>query len=265
LLARDGSLEVFATGAGDACDKTMLELAGFTRPLGACAQEPSVAVDLGGRVVVVHAASAAIEVGVAEDAAPTQGRRFSPSVRIHGALRTVHATPVGASLRGFSFGAGERRGAPVVVVLDVNGDAVLAPIDPRSGTLGAEERLRSLRSAELGSNPACAPQSGEARVVLPFDGAIAFLPASLPGVYPGRGGGVAVLRWTSQRACIDALEIPVRDERFDEGPGEEGHGVLGKIVARFDRSLRATLVLVGLGSETRQRLACTNLAPKETP
>ena len=100
-------------------------------------------------------------------------------------------------------------------------------------------------------------------MVLPLaDGAIELDGAALPGVSPASSGGVAVLRWSRDRVCLDAVEIPVRDDRFDETPGPyEPKGSLRKIVARFDAAGRATLVLIGLGSEVRQRLACTALAP----
>jgi hypothetical protein len=258
LMARDGKLGVFAATGRDGCGSTWLDLAGVTRPLGACAEDASVGVDLGGRIIVVHATDASIEVSRADT------RTTNAPARAKGldSLHLLHATPVGASARGFSIGAGERAGAPVVVAVDVNGEAVLAPIDPSLGTLGAEEPLLPLRSAELGSSAACAARAGDARVVLPFEGAIALERGALPGVAPAAGDGVAVIRWSRLRACVDALQIPVRDERFDEAPAQyEAAGTLHAIVARFDRPPRATLVLVAPGSETRQPLACTKLAP----
>jgi hypothetical protein len=169
-------------------------------------------------------------------------------------------------VRGISYGVGARGGAPVVVVVDAGGQASLAPVDPELGTLGAEEPLRPLPEAALGSSPACAPRAGEARVVLPFEGLIALDRAALRGVSPGTSGGVAVLRWSRDRACLDAVELPVHDDRFDESPGPyDPSGAVRKIVARFDgkgdRSGQATLLLVGMGTETRQRLTCSSLLP----
>jgi len=163
-------------------------------------------------------------------------------------------------VRGFSFGAGARAGAPVVVVVDAAGQAALASIDPVRGTFGAEEPLRPLTEASLGSSPACAPRPGEARVVLPFEGLLAIDRASIRGVSPGPSTGVAVLRWSRDRICLDAVELPVHDDRFDDNPGPyEPTGTLRRIVARFDGKEQATLLLVGPGTEMRQRLSCSGL------
>ena len=98
-------------------------------------------------------------------------------------------------------------------------------------------------------------------MVLPLDGEIGIDRTALRGVAPAGGSGVAVLRWSRERACLDAVEIPVRDDRFDENPGPyEPSGVLRKIVARFGAGGgQALLLLVGDGAEVRQRLACTAL------
>ncbi len=181
------------------------------------------------------------------------------------ALHFLHQN-AGEAVTGFSFGAGARRGEPVVVVVDGGGGAALAPIDAAHGTVGAEERLRPLTEAKLGSSPACARGAGhaadEARVVLPFEGLIGIDRRSIPGVGHCFGTGVAVLRWSRARACLDAVELSVRDDRHDESPGPyETHGTLRKIIARLDGKGQAVLVVVGPGTETRQPLVCTGLAP----
>ena len=151
----------------------------------------------------------------------------------------LRVQPVRPVLHGFVFGAGTRGGAPVVVALDARGDAALAPINPDRGTIGIKERLRPLSEATLGSAPACAPRPDDARIVLPFEGAIAVDRGGLPGVSPSLGTGIAVLRWSRERACLDAVEVPVHDDRFDENPGPyEPHGVLRRIVARFGARAR---------------------------
>ena len=264
LLRQDGGLEVFATGWREQCNGTMLEVAGVARPLGACAEDPSVGVDLGGRVVVVHA-SWGIGISVAE-APPRRGPpgRRDPALgttTIPVALHEIHRTSTGGR-RGFAFGAGVRAGAPVVVAVDDAGRASLAPIDPEKGTLGSEERLRPLPEAALGSSPGCAPRPGEARVVLPFENLIGLDHAALPGVHTSQVAGVAVLRWSAERACLDAVELPVHDDRFDENPGAyEPHGTVRRIIARLDRKAQALLLLVGTGSEVRQKLSCTGVVP----
>jgi hypothetical protein len=266
LLEPEGDVSTFAVGPSDRCLSGLLETAGISRPLGACAGDPAVGVDLGGRVVVLHPSWRDLHVSAAEAPLPAgkhaRGGLTPRALQLPVALHEVGSTP--AEVQGLTFGAGSRAGVPVVVVVDAAGQAMLAPVDPERGTLGAEERLRPLFDAALGSSPACAgkPGEGTARVVLPFDGEIAVAPGALPGVGPSTGSGVAVLRWSRERACLDAVEVPVHDDRFDESPGPyEGHGVLRKIVARFDRKGQAALVLVGPGSETRQRLSCTALLP----
>jgi hypothetical protein len=71
-----------------------------------------------------------------------------------------------------------------------------------------------------------------------------------------------VLRWSRDRVCLDALEMRVRDERFDETPSSrEPRGSLHKLVARFGRDGgKATLVEIEPGVEVRQRLLCRGLS-----
>ena len=267
LLTPDGGLETFPVGPREPCLAGLLELTGISRPLGGCADDASVGVDLGGRVILVHAAQETLVVSAADlpSHPPRRGARagLGPPV----AVRELHVRPVGGALAGFTFGVGARAGVPVVVVLDRGGAASLAAIDPERGTLGAEERLRSLPEAVLGSDPACAPRAGEATVVLPFEDVIGLdsRREALRGISSTSNPGVAVLRWSRERACLDAAELSVRDERFAESQGPyEPHGALRKVIARFDGARRgATLLLVAGGSEVRQRLRCTSLAPGE--
>jgi hypothetical protein len=262
LLTPGGGLSTFPVGAREPCLAGLLEAAGIARALGGCAEEASVGVELGGRVILVRAAREAITVSAAELPAP---RRAGAGPALPVATRELHVTHVGGALTGFTFGVGSRGGAPVLVVLDRSGEASLAPIDPERGTLGAEERLRPLPGAAIGSDPGCAPRPGEATVVLPFEDVIGLDRAALRGIYATGGPGVAVLRWSRERACLDAVELPVRDERFDESQGPyEPHGVLRKVIARFDgrgEKRGATLLVVGTGSEVRQRLSCKALVP----
>lgn len=268
LLQPDGGLGLLPIGYRDACPATLLELAGLVRPLGGCVEDRAVGVDLGERVVTLRPAWDAVVVSAAAE---------------RGALRELHRTPLPGGLRSFAFGAGARDGQPVILVVDVNGEALLAPIDPDAGTLGAEERLPRLATAALGSAPACAggQRPGEARVVLPFEGLFGLDRASLPGVLTTAGGGVAVLRWSRQRVCLDAVEIAVRDERHEPDLSlYEGAGAVRKLIARFvpasgarpkgkpaapRDAAQAGLVLIGQGYELHQPLRCTGLLPGELP
>jgi hypothetical protein len=269
LLQPDGGLGLLPIGYRDACPATLLELAGLVRPLGGCVEDRAVGVDLGERVLSLRPAYDALVVSSAAE---------------RGALRELHRTPLPGGLRSFAFGAGARDGQPVILVVDVNGEALLAPIDPDAGTLGPEERLPRLAAAALGSAPACAggQRPGEARVVLPFEGLFGLDRAALPGVLTIAGGGVAVLRWSRQRVCLDAVEIAVRDERHEPDLSlYEGSGAVRKLIARFvpasgarpkgkpaaprDAAAQAALVLIGQGYELHQPLRCTGLVPGELP
>ncbi len=266
LLTPEGGLSTFAVGShpGAECFARLLELAGIARPLGACATDRSVGVDLGGHVMVLSVAWNTLQVSAAEVPPLSRGgaRSTRPGAAVPVALHELHVTSPGGPVRGFAYGIGARAGAPVIVVVDAAGQAALAPVDATRGTLGAEEPLRPLSEAALGSSPACAPRPGEARVVLPFEGLVALDRAAIRGLAPASTGGVAVLRWSRDRACLDAIELPVHDDRFDESPGPyEPQGTVRKVVARFDGKAQATLLLVGPGTETRQRLSCSALLP----
>ncbi|MFT3768695.1 MAG: hypothetical protein QM820_24885 [Minicystis sp.] len=264
VLAENGSLANIPIGVSGHCGDRLLATAGIARRTGGCAPEPAVAVDLGGRTFVIHAPFDAVTVSASAASAPRGGRARAGDPAAPVSLRELSRTPVGSSVRGFAFGAGTRGGSPVAVAVDVNGDAALVTIDPDHGKLGPEERLRPLSEAALGSDPTCAPRPDDARVVLPFEGAVDVDRAALRGVIPTGGAGVAVIRWSRDRACLDAVEIPVRDERFEEGPGSyEPPGSVRKIVARFGGGrgdARAALISISWGIEIRQRLSCTRAA-----
>jgi hypothetical protein len=255
LLAADGGLASIALG-GERCQSRFLERAGVTRAIGGCLAEPAVGVDLGGRLFAVHPSYEILEVISGSAPVTARGRAAAAPVSLPHEL--WRSAPAGVALHDFAFGVGARAGAPVAVVVDVGGDAALAPIDPERGTLGAEERLRPLAEARLGSDPACAARPDDARVVLPFEGLIGLDRRALRPLAPGFSAGVAVIRWSRDRACLDAAEISVRDERLEEGPaGYEPPGSVHKVIARFEPSgAKATLFLAALGMEVRQRLAC---------
>ncbi|MEO7330464.1 MAG: hypothetical protein ABI193_17950, partial [Minicystis sp.] len=291
LLDPESNLDLLPIGTRDLCPATLLAIAGLGRPLGGCAEDRAVGVDLGARVVVLRPASDALIVSAADppprrrDEGPRAARR-APSaepvgVAIPSALHELHRTPVPSGLRSFALGAGVRDGKPVTLVLDVNGEALLAPVDAEAGTLGAAERVPPLAAAALGSDPACAggQRPGEARIVLPFEGAIGLDRAALRGVLATGSAGVAVLRWSRDRVCLDAVEMAVRDERYEPDLGfYEGSGAVRKLVARFTAASgarprtgatkdpgagNAALVLIGQGFELRQPLRCEGLLPGE--
>jgi hypothetical protein len=290
IVDAHGGLDVVPVGSPDACLSSLLERAGISRSVGGCAEDPSVGVDLGSKVLVLHPTHDAI-VTSAANAVPRPKTRASARVgdpratsRSSGArpvedegtalsavpvaLHELARTATGPGTRGFTLGAGVRDGAPVVVTLDVHGAAILALVAPERGTLGPEEPLRPLTAVALGSDASCAAaRTGEARVALPFDTEIGLDRASLRGVFATGSSGIAVLRWSKERACLDAVEIAVRDERFDADLNSYPNDVPGtvrKLVARFSgagmrQAGSATLLLISNGMEVRQPITCKGI------
>lgn len=254
LLGAKGP-EILPVDRGSFCGERALVAGGLVRPLGFCAEDGALGVEIGDRLFVLAASRHELTLHTAAvDRRPRPGKGAAPALPMP--LTRLAAHPV-SRLREFLLGAGARGASPVVVVVDQAGNASLAPLDPERGTLGAEETLRPLPEALLGSDPACAPRPDDARVLLPLEGQISLDRAALRGLSAAPGIGVAVLRWSSARACLDGVEIPVRDERFDENAGYyEPPGALRKIVARFDGGARAILVEAALGQEMRQKLRC---------
>jgi hypothetical protein len=257
-----GRLDLFPIGRREACLDHLLDRAGVTRPLGGCAGDLAVGVDLGARVVLAQPAFDSLIVSTA--ASPSRGAT----------LRELLRSPTAAT-RGFSFGVGARGGAPILVAVDVLGEALLAPIDAASGTLGASERLLPLTALALGTDAACKGTSPDAepRVVLPFESSIGLDRGALPGVLSMATGGVAVIRWSKERACLDAVELGVRDERYDpELSTYDAAGTARKLIALFGgpraaKGSTASLVAITGGSEIRQPLVCDGVAkaPPELP
>ncbi|MEP7119664.1 MAG: hypothetical protein ABJE95_02095 [Byssovorax sp.] len=262
LLDPRGDLALFPTGRREACLDHLLDRAGVTRPIGGCAGDLSVGVDLGASLFLVQPSSDSVILSTAD----------SPSRAA--ALRELQRVST-APTRGFSFGVGSRDGAPMLVAVDVLGEALLAPITPATGTLGPSERLRSLTALALGGDAVCKGPSptAEARVVLPFESLIGLDRGALPGLLSTGTGGVAVIRWSRERACLDAVELAIRDERYDpELSSYDPPSSARRLVARFGaasggmrtgavKAPTAALVEIGAGSELRQPIECDGVGP----
>jgi hypothetical protein len=285
VIDLEGKVSAIPIGAKETCLAGLLDDVGLTRPSGGCAPDPSVGVDLGGRMVLLSARAGSHTL-LAVDAPASQG---GPSLGL--TQREIGQIAVAQGAHGYSFGVGSRGGAPVAVALDGRGDAVLSPIDDARGVFGPEEKLAPLLSVKLGTDPACAPKPDQARVVLPFESAIGIDRKAMPGVYASGAFGIAVLRWSSAQACLDAVELSVRDERHEIDVGYyEPPGTLRKLIGRFGgaptttpaearKTARdtkptqspgppmpksagnATLALILHGAELRQRLQCSGISP----
>ena len=305
VIDREGHVAPVAAGSPESCLSGLLDPAGVSRPLGGCAPLPAVGVDLGDRVVLLGSSHRGHTVSVV-DLHAGKGALAPPP-------RELHAQPIAHGESRFAYGAGARGGAgaagggrgggrprpgaPVFVAVGGLGDAVLTPVDPERGTFGPAERLAPLGELRAGSDPRCAPRPDQARVVLPFETEIGLAPGALPGVVASGTAGLAVIRWSATAACLDAIELGVRDERYE---GELGYyepsGTVKKIVAHLSgppplrpilagrgdpgrpeadegaSSARAeprppragagaALIVVTQGQEIRQRLSCRVVAP----
>ncbi|WP_438014028.1 hypothetical protein WMF18_24270 [Sorangium sp. So ce315] len=300
VIDRDGRVAPVAAGPREACLAGVLDAALATRPIGGCAPLRSVGVDLGDLAVFLSARYDGLAVSAVDlragarraSSAASRGGAPPAGLRELHVQRTARASPSGAQQPRFAYGAGARGGAPVVVAVSASGGAVLSPVDPELGALGPEEALAPLGELAAGSAPACAPRRGEARVVLPFESEIGLVPGALPGVIEAGTAGAAVIRWSRDRACLDAVELNVRDERYEIDPGfYEVTGTVKKLVARFAGPAPAAppraraaesggprspaparpveplqgagagaLVLVTHGQEVRQPVRCTAVA-----
>ncbi|MGK3961207.1 hypothetical protein WMF38_50150 [Sorangium sp. So ce118] len=250
-IDRDGRVAPVAAGAREACLAGVLDAALVTRPIGGCAPPRAVGVDLGDRAIFLSPrhdglAVSAVELREGARRAASTGAHLGsggppPALRELHVQRAARAAPASALQARFAYGAGARGGEPVFVAVSASGGAVLSPVDPELGTLGPEEALAPLGELGAGSAPSCAPRRGEARVVLPFDSEIGLVPGALPGVIEAGTAGVAVIRWSRDRACLDAVELNVRDERYETDLGfYEPPGTVKKLVARFAGPAPAT-------------------------
>ena len=266
----DGAkVRAVATSGFGRCAAPLTDESGLTLPLGGCTEEPTVGVVHASRALLVHGTGSRQTVSTVELGAPGSAPRAAPrgttppGQAAAGARRDLGLLhpPDGASR--FTLGAGLRgQGGPVVVAVDAAGEAVIASLDPDRGTLGAEKRLAPLQSLAPASDPRCAPQPDDARVVLPFETLIGLAPGALLGVTTTGTAGLAVIRWSPAHACLEAVELAVRDERHEPELGAyDPPGTVRKLIARFDGKGpgKGTLVVLGFGVEVRQPLTCEGL------
>lgn len=259
VLKADGGIALLPMGTDDSCLSKLLAAGGVTRATSTCLEDPSLGVDLGESTLLVYDRDDALEtsiIGRAEGRDPALG--LPPTPRKLAEIKAL------GPFRPRELALGRRAEQPVLIAVDGDGRASLTPIDKGSGTLGREEAVAPLTEARLGSDSACrARDAAESTVVLPFDTEVGI--AGLSGVASTGFGGLLVLRWSASRVCIDAAEIAVRDEQRDVEQGlGDGPGSLRKVVLRADKSgkkMRGVLVLVGMGSELSQPIACDGVAP----
>jgi hypothetical protein len=258
LIDAKGRVRPINTGHPDRCPAPLLDEAGVTQSIGGCARDPSAGVLLDDRIVLLHHGGDEAVVSAGDLPAV-------PAVPI--ALRELARTALSPNARRFTFGAGLRKGMPVAVAVDAAGHANLSPIDPERGTLGPEEALAPLVDMIPATDPRCTQIEG-ARVIVPLTTEIGLARGPLPGVFSSGTFALAVIRWAREAACVEAVELSVRDERHEnEVTAYEGWGTLRKVIARFDgerpgnpaQDANASLVVIGPGAEIRQRLRCERI------
>jgi len=236
VMDEEGRVDLLPTGSKELCLGALLEEAGVVAKVGGCVEDPAIGIRIKDRIIVGSArwsgyAIVAIDLPHAADGVAAVGSAQRE-------LRLMHGS---ASMRGFTVGIGARAGLPVGVAVNGRGEAVLAPIDPNDGYIGEAEALAPLSGLKVGTDSQCPTSdklgAGEGRVLLPFDTAIGLSRLTLPGVSATGSAGVAVVRWSKDWACLEAVEMNVRDERFDpDGNNYEQAGTLRKLVARFTKA-----------------------------
>lgn len=255
VLRQDGSVGLVPLGPEEWCLGELFAAAGLTA-MAECLDGLTLGVELGDSALFVGDLDGSLRVATL---ARSEGR--APR-----GLRPLAEHPLLAPHRPRETGLGRLGAGALLVAVEGDGRAVGLPIDSATGALGSPRPLASLAEASLGWEPRCAGDSpGEATVLLPFDREIGLIPGSLPGVGPTDMPGLARLRWSASRVCLDALELAVRDERDDPDMStSDGPGVLRKLIVTADtksKALRGTLVLVAMGLESRQAVRCERARP----
>lgn len=234
VMDEEGRIDLVPTGQKEACLGPVLEEAGAVLEVGGCLEEPSMGVRIQDRIFLGSARWGSLQLSVIDLPSASGGAAVGSARRD---LRTVR-TP--SSFRGYVAGMGVRAGQPVGVAVDGRGEAVLAPIDPNDGYVGEAVRLAPLSELRVGTDGKCPTQErlgeGEARVLLPFEAAIGIAKMALPGVTATGTAGVAVVRWSKELACLEAVEMNVRDDRYDPDSYYEQAGTLRKLIARFGKA-----------------------------
>jgi hypothetical protein len=250
------------------CPAPLTDSAGLTVSLGDCVEDPTLGVVVDGRVFLVHPdvspytikQQGKLVVSTADLITDPSGK-----TKPHGTNLKILATQhVSGVIGRFKFATGVRGKIPVVVAIDSSGNATLAPIDPTRGTIGLEEPLVSLGKLQLGNSARCTESPDDARVLFSFTTEFGLQPQGLPGIRDTEFGGLAILRWSKQRVCLDAIDMTVLDERHESDLMIHiSQGPVRKVVARFDKPNlgKGTLAVITHGTEVRQPIVCEGASP----
>lgn len=249
------------------CPAPLTDEAGLSLPMGACIEDPTTGIVIDGRAFLVHPdilAYIATEYGKLVLSTADISTDRSGKAKPRGTnLKTLATHHVSGGIRRFKFAMGQRGKNPVLVSVDAEGNAMSTPVDPKSGALGPEEPLVSLRQMQLGNAPGCAETPDDVRLLYPFTTEIGLKPNALVGIRDSDQGGLAVLRWSKQRVCLDAIDMTIHDERHEADLMIHiSQGPVRKVVARFDKQNlgKGALAVITYGTEVRQPLVCDGVA-----
>ncbi|MEZ4306524.1 MAG: hypothetical protein R3F14_00530 [Polyangiaceae bacterium] len=236
VMDEEGRIDVIPTGPKDQCVGPVLEEAGAVLKVGSCLEDPSMGVRIKDRILLGTARWSSFAISALD--LPSVG---TGAAAVGSALKELRAVRTPSSFRGFTAGIGVRAGLPVGVAVDGAGQAVLAPIDPSDGYIGEAELLAPLTDLRVATDPRCPTADRladrEARVLLPFEALVGLSEDSLPGVIASGTAGVAIVRWSPDLACLESVEMTVKDDRFDpDGNNYEPPGSLRKLIARFTKA-----------------------------
>ena len=250
------------------CPAPLVDEAGLTMPLGACIEDPTTGIVIDGRIFLIHPDVTPyitnpwgkLIISTADLSTDRSGKTKPRGTN----LKTLATHYLSGGIQRYKFAAGQRGKTPVVVAIDAAGNATLAPIDPTRGTVGLEEPLASLSKLQLGNDARCSDSPDDVRVLFPFTNELGLQTQGLPGIRDTEFGGLAILRWSKQRVCLDAIDMTVHDERYEADLAIHiSQGPIRKIVARFDKQNlgKGTLAVITYGTEVRQPVVCEGVSP----
>jgi len=250
-LRKDGTLEPFVASSRQDCPSALFARLGMLSPMGGCHGDQSMGVEVDGRVLIVNGSTSELKVtSVGPDDAST-GRADERRAILQ--RRWMY-------LPDRRLAVGRRGNDAFIASFDAHGRAVAARVDLERGRLGEERPLAGLSTLTLADQKACRGRDpDEARYVMRLKHEVG-LSRSLFGLR-ALGEGVAVIRWSERRACLEAIELVVRDQVLLENLGRWlTPGTTNKLIARFDGARpRASVVFIGGGVELRQALSCTGV------
>lgn len=250
------------------CPASLTDAAGLTMPMGVCVDDPTMGVVVDGKAYLIHpdimvygpSRYSNLTVTTANFTADRSGKTLPRGSNVK-QLATQH---VSGGIYRYEFAPGRRGKTPVIVALEADGTATMTPIDPTLGRLGAEEPLASLAKLQVGTDPRCKEAPDDIHVLLSFTHQIGLHSQQLPGIRDTEHGGLAILRWSKERVCLDAIDINVTDERYEADLMiHVPQGPIRKLVARFDKTNagKGSFALITYATEVRQPVVCEGASP----